>query len=61
MGAWMEYLHMQKPIPSNAKGVDVSIDVIDQMVTTETLELLHLILLARLVWFGSLTFMVNTQ
>jgi hypothetical protein len=29
MSAWMEYLHMQKPIPANAKGVDVSLDVID--------------------------------
>ena len=29
MSAWMEYLHMQKPKPSNAKGVDLSIDVID--------------------------------
>ena len=29
MSAWMEYLHMQKQFPMNAKGVDVSIDVID--------------------------------
>ena len=29
MSAWMEYLHMQKPIPANAKGVEVSLDVID--------------------------------
>jgi len=29
MSAWMEYLHMQKPIPADVKGVDVSIDVID--------------------------------
>jgi hypothetical protein len=29
MSAWMEYLHMQKPIPKNAKGVEVSLDVID--------------------------------
>ena len=29
MGDWMEYLYMQKPFPTNAKGVDVSIDVID--------------------------------
>ena len=29
MGDWMAYLHMQKPIPSDAKGVEVSIDVID--------------------------------
>jgi outer membrane protein assembly factor BamB len=29
MSAWMEYLHMQKPMPTNAKGVDVTLDVID--------------------------------
>jgi hypothetical protein len=29
MGAWMEYLHMQKPIPTNAKGVTVSVTAID--------------------------------
>jgi outer membrane protein assembly factor BamB len=29
MGDWMEYLYMQKSFPTNAKGVDVSIDVID--------------------------------
>ncbi|KON32096.1 MAG: hypothetical protein AC479_07855, partial [miscellaneous Crenarchaeota group-6 archaeon AD8-1] len=29
MSAWMEYLHMQKPIPTDAKGVEVSLDVID--------------------------------
>ena len=29
MSAWMEYLHLQNPIPSNAKGVEVSLDVID--------------------------------
>jgi hypothetical protein len=29
MGAWMEYLYMQKPFPGSATGVDVSIDVID--------------------------------
>ena len=27
--AWMEYLHMQKLIPADAKGVDVSLDVVD--------------------------------
>jgi hypothetical protein len=27
--AWMEYVYMQKPAPSNATGVPVSIDVID--------------------------------
>ncbi len=29
MGDWMEYIYMQKPFPGDAKGVDVSIDVID--------------------------------
>jgi hypothetical protein len=29
MGSWMEYLYMQKPFPGGAKGVDVSIDVVD--------------------------------
>jgi hypothetical protein len=29
MAAWMEYLHMQKPFPSDAKGVTVSINVLD--------------------------------
>jgi hypothetical protein len=29
MGAWMGYLHMQKPIPQDAKGVTVSLKVID--------------------------------
>lgn len=29
MSSWMEYLHMQKPMPTDAKGVEVSIDTID--------------------------------
>jgi outer membrane protein assembly factor BamB len=29
MSAWMEYLHMQKPMPSNATGVEVQLDVLD--------------------------------
>jgi hypothetical protein len=29
MSAWMEYIYMQKPKPTNATGVPVSIDVID--------------------------------
>ena len=29
MGDWMEYIYMQKPFPGGAKGVDLSIDVID--------------------------------
>jgi outer membrane protein assembly factor BamB len=29
MSAWMEYVYMQKPFPTNATGVQVSIDAID--------------------------------
>jgi hypothetical protein len=29
MAVWMEYLHLQEPMPTNAKGVEVSLDVID--------------------------------
>jgi WD40 repeat protein len=29
MGDWMEYLHMNKPIPVEASGVDITLDVID--------------------------------
>ena len=29
MGAWMEYMYMQKPMPTNATGVQVTIDVLD--------------------------------
>ena len=29
MSAWMEYLHMQKAIPADAKGVEVSLDALD--------------------------------
>jgi hypothetical protein len=29
MTQWMEYLHMQKPMPTNVKGVPVTLDVID--------------------------------
>ena len=29
MSGWMEYLHMQKPIPTDVKGVTISLDVID--------------------------------
>jgi hypothetical protein len=29
MGAWMEYVYMQKPRPTDAKGVEVSLDTID--------------------------------
>lgn len=28
MGPWMEYLHMQKPIPTNVVGVQVSLDAV---------------------------------
>jgi hypothetical protein len=29
MGQWMEYLFAQRPIPSNAEGVEVSLDTLD--------------------------------
>lgn len=29
MSAWMEYLYQQQPMPANAKGVEVTVDVID--------------------------------
>jgi hypothetical protein len=29
MGEWMEYVYMQKPIPGDAKGVEVTLDTID--------------------------------
>jgi hypothetical protein len=29
MGNWMEYMHMQKPMPENAKGVNVSLTALD--------------------------------
>ncbi len=29
MSAWMEYLHMQKVMPKNAKGVNVTISIVD--------------------------------
>ena len=29
MGAWMEYVYMQKPLPMNAKGVEVTLSVLD--------------------------------
>ena len=29
MGDWMGYLHMQKPIPANVTGVEVSLDATD--------------------------------
>ncbi len=29
MGAWMEYLHQQKPMPISAKGVNVTISIVD--------------------------------
>ena len=29
MGAWMKYMFMQQPIPTNAKGVEVTLDAID--------------------------------
>jgi outer membrane protein assembly factor BamB len=29
MGAWMEYLHMQKAVPANITGVQVSLDAVD--------------------------------
>src|SRR3989337_4055466 len=29
MGPWMEYVYMQKPLPTNATGVTVFIDVLD--------------------------------
>ena len=28
-GAWMEYVYMQKPKPTNVTGVPVSLDVVD--------------------------------
>jgi outer membrane protein assembly factor BamB len=49
MSTWMEYVYMQKPCPTNAKGVEVSIDAIDPngnfihigTVTSETSGLFH--------------------
>jgi hypothetical protein len=29
MDAWMEYMYKQRPMPSNAKGVEVTLDAID--------------------------------
>jgi outer membrane protein assembly factor BamB len=29
MGAWMEYVYMQKPLPNDATGVEVSLDTLD--------------------------------
>jgi len=29
MSAWMEYLYQQQPIPTNAKGVEVTLDAVD--------------------------------
>ena len=29
MGSWMAYMHMNKPMPADAIGVDVTLDVID--------------------------------
>jgi len=29
MSAWMEYVYMQQPLPANATGVEVSLDVLD--------------------------------
>ncbi len=29
MGDWMEYVYMQKPMPMDATGVQISIDVLD--------------------------------
>jgi outer membrane protein assembly factor BamB len=50
MGAWMEYVYMQKPRPSNATGVEVTIDAIDPngnfvhlgSATSDTSGLFHL-------------------
>jgi hypothetical protein len=49
MGDWMEYVYMQKPCPTNATGVEVSIDAIDPngnyiniaTATSETTGLFH--------------------
>ncbi len=35
--AWMEYLHMQKPFPTNAKGVTVHLSAIDPNGNTQTI------------------------
>ena len=29
MTPWMEYLYMQKPVPTDATGVEVTLDVLD--------------------------------
>ena len=29
MGPWMEYIHLQHPIPANTTGVPVSLDAVD--------------------------------
>jgi hypothetical protein len=36
MSGWMEYLHMQKPMPANAKGVEVTLTAIDPNGNTQT-------------------------
>ena len=37
MGTWMEYLYMQKPMPSNAKGVPVTLTATDSSGNTITI------------------------
>jgi outer membrane protein assembly factor BamB len=35
--AWMEYLHMQKPMPTNAKGVEITLTAIDPNGNTQAI------------------------
>ena len=37
MGEWMEYMHMQKVIPGNAKGVEVTLTAIDPNGNSQTI------------------------
>ena len=37
MAAWMEYLHMQKPMPTNAKGVEVTLTAVDPNGNSQTI------------------------
>ncbi len=37
MSSWMEYLHMQKPMPINAKGVEVMLTAVDPNGNSQTI------------------------
>jgi hypothetical protein len=61
MSDWMAYVYMQKTMPTNATGVEVTIDVLDSNATTSRSVKQQAMQKASTASNGNLTSKVSTQ